>query len=257
MPLHTRGCSSQVVNVRGFRLLIDCAEGTQNKIRQQHLKLQGFEVICISHLHGDHFFGLPGLIATMHLCGRTTPLTIIGPKGIQEAVENINRYAGSHPNFAINFIEIDSNQCPEGDRLTVYENKKCRIYAIALRHTMPTYGYIVEEVPRYPEQQQQQYRYAYCCDTAPFDSLPDTLHDVNMLCIESTFAKDFEHIACEKLHCTAEQAATIAKQANAQKLLLSHFSARYKDCIQTVIDEAQSIYPTAIAAEDGGIYYVE
>ena len=96
MPTGVRRCAAQVLNVGGFKLLIDCAEGTQDRIRYNHLKLQSLGTVIISHLHGDHFFGLPGLLSTMHLCGRTEPMTIVAPKGAKEVIETTFELAGHH-----------------------------------------------------------------------------------------------------------------------------------------------------------------
>ena len=252
IPTLARHCSAQVVNIRGFRILLDCGEGTQNQVRAYHQRIQSMSVVCISHLHGDHFFGLPGLLSTMHMCGRTEPITIIGPKGISEAIDTINRFSGSHLDFPVNYIELTADECSTSP-LHVYENKRCNISAFALRHSVETFGYIVEEVPHGSRPPR---RYAYCSDTGAFDELADLVHGVNLLCLESTFANDFESIAIEKQHCTSAQAATIASRAEVKQLLLTHFSARYKE-IDKLLAEASAIFPNTIPAADGQRYGVE
>ena len=253
IPTHARHCSAQVVNVRGFRMLIDCGEGTQDQIRHCHQRLQAIELICISHLHGDHFFGLPGLLSTMHICGRKTPVNIVGPKGIRDVLEAVTSASNSHIEFPINYHELRHPALDDGGSEMVFDGAKCSVHAIALRHSVDTFGYIVEEKPH---GQRAPRRYAYCCDTGYFDGLADRVRDVNLLCMESTFANDFAAVAADKLHSTAAQAATVARDANAHELLLTHFSNRYKS-LSIFLDEATPIFPSTRTAEDCQSYGVE
>ena len=136
-PTGTRNCSAQALNFHGSKLLIDCAEGTQNRIRRHRLKLQSFETILISHLHGDHFFGLPGLLSTMHLCGRTEPVCIVAPQGARECIETLFQLTGNHISFAIDWREM---AFAEGEQ-TVLEHRRYTVVAFPLDHTVPAYGF--------------------------------------------------------------------------------------------------------------------
>lgn len=242
IPTLSRHCSAQVVNVNGCRILLDCGEGTQNQLRAYHQKMQSLTLVCISHLHGDHFFGLPGLLTTLHLCGRKEPLDIVAPQGVCEAIEPLLRISGSNIDYDVRYHEISGDDCR-----VVFENNKCRIHAFPLLHSVPTYGYVIEEKPRGNNPTR---RYAYCCDTGYTSSFLPYIEGVNLLCMDCTFAEDFTSIANQKLHCTASQAASLAAKAHVRQLLLTHFSARYKD-LQLLLDQASTIFPNCLLASDG------
>lgn len=248
LPTVARHCSAQVININGFRMLFDCGENTQTQIRVYHQKMQALGTIFITHLHGDHFFGLPGLVSSMHLCGRKEGIDVFGPKGLQEALDTMLRISGSHVEYEIRYHELTHL---EGS-LLVFENQRCRVYAFPLHHSVPTYGYLVEENPR---GQNPSRRYAYCSDTGYFEDIVPYIEQVDLLCVESTFDKAFQSVADEKLHLTAGQAARLAQKANVGELILTHISARYKDA-QVLLDEAAAIFPNTHIAEDGGRYEV-
>ena len=250
LPTTSRHCSAQVVNINGFRILLDCGENTQTQIRVYHQKLQSISAIFITHLHGDHFFGLPGLISSMHLCGRTAPIHIFAPQGIEEALSLILQVSGSHIDFEVHYHELTHT---EGS-LAIFENNYCRIHAFPLVHSVPTYGYLIEEKPRGKNPARS---YAYCSDTAYTETILPYIDHVNLLCLESTFNSAFTSVANEKLHCTAAQAATMALKAHAGSLLLTHISARYKEP-EILLSEARAIFPNTVIASDGsqhGINY--
>lgn len=285
LPTLARHCSAQAVNVEGFRMLIDCGEATQNQIRCFHQKMQSFSTIFISHLHGDHLFGLPGLLSSMHLCGRTEPVTVYAPKGIKAALNILFDISSTRLQYNLTIIEMEH----EGAK-TIFENAKCKVIAFPLPHSVPTYGFRIEEHPPLPNLRKDirnKYQltpiecqniklgadyvtldglvipnseitlpprkaatYAYCCDTAYTEEILPFIEGVDMLCMESTFENTHKDLAEEKLHCTAEQAASLAAKAHAGKLLLTHFSARYKE-MDTLFQEASNIFPNTILAEDG------
>lgn len=291
IPTHGRNCSSQVVTIGSSHMLLDCGESTQNYLRKYHQRLQSFSTIFISHLHGDHFFGLPGLLSTMHLCGRTEPVTVFAPRGLKSVIDLLFSVSGTELRFGLNIIELDSDE-PQ----TIYHGKNFKVTAIPLNHSVPTYGYIFEEenllpnirkgmivkyqlttddcqrlkrgedinlpdgtvLPNdeltYPPRKPRSY--AYCCDTAYFDMLPQWVKGVNLLCIESTFDNAFIDMAEKCLHCTAAQAASVAAQAEVDSLLLTHFSARYKE-LDSLLEEARSVFPNVQPAVDGGIYQID
>lgn len=248
LPTCARHCSAQVVNINGFRILLDCGEGTQTQVRVYRQRLQSLSTICITHLHGDHLFGLPGLVSSMHLCGRTEPVDIFAPAGIRAAMETLLSTAGSHLDFEIHYHELTHTEgC-----LCLFENSRCRIHAFPLVHSVPTYGYLIEEIPRGKNPTR---RYAYCTDTAYTEKILPHIQNVNLLCVESTFNNAFASVAAEKLHCTASQAATLALKSGAKQLLLTHISARFKDPAP-LIEEACSIFSNTLVATDGTAYEV-
>ena len=248
LPTVARHCSGQMVNVNGFRILLDCGENTQTQINIYRQRLQSFTHICITHLHGDHFFGLPGLVSSMHLCGRKTPLDIYAPAGIAHAMTTLMEVSGSHIDFDIRYHELTHT---EGCILQ-FENDLCRIHAFPLIHSVPTYGYLIEEKPRGKNPVR---RYAYCTDTAYTETILPYIQGVNLLCLESTFNNAVAPIAAEKLHCTTSQAATLALKAEAKQLLLTHISARYKEP-ELLLAEATAIFPNTLLAADGAQFEV-
>ena len=255
LPTGSRHCSGQVVNIGGFRFLLDCGEATQTQIRVYRQRLQSIGHIFLTHLHGDHFFGLPGLVSTMHLCGRTEPLDIYAPAGVQVAMETFLSAAGSHIGYEIRYHELDF---AEGCRL-IFENRHCRISAFPLVHSVPTYGYVIDQMPREPGlpgiTPPAPLRYAYCTDTAYTETILPFIAGANLLCMESTFDDAFASVAAEKLHSTSRQAATLALKAGVGQLMLTHISARFKDTTQ-LLAQAQEVFPNTLLAADGERYEV-
>ena len=249
LPTGSRHCSGQVVNINGFRLLLDCGEATQTQIRMYHQKLQSLGRIFLTHLHGDHFFGLPGLVSSMHLCGRTEPLDIYAPAGIQMAMDTFLAAAGSHIGYEIRYHELTHIEGCE----TLFENNRCRVSAFPLVHSVPTYGYVIDEMPRGSNPPR---RYAYCTDTAYTEAILPYIHGANLLCVESTFDDAFASIAAEKLHSTSRQAATLALKAEAKQLMLTHISARFKDP-SLLLSQALEVFPDTILAADGERFEIQ
>lgn len=248
VPTMARHCSGQVVNLNGFRMLLDCGENTQTQVRVCHEKMQSLATIFITHLHGDHFFGLPGLLSSMHLCGRTEPVDIFAPAGAKSIMEMLLQVSGSHLAFEMRFHELSHL---EGQQ-PVFENERCRVWAFPLVHSLPTYGYRIEEKPRGASPVRS---YAYCTDTVCTETFLPFIRRVNLLCLESTFDNAFAGIAAEKLHCTAAQAAALALKAEAKALLLTHISARYKSP-DHLLAEARAVFPNTQIAADGERYGV-
>lgn len=250
LPTGNRRCSAQVLNIRGFKLLIDCAEGTQDRIRQSHIKLQSLNTIIISHLHGDHFFGLQGLLSTMHLCGRTEPVTIIAPLGAREVIETTFRLTGNHVEFPLEWHEMDF--C-EGEQ-RVFENKFCSIDAFPIPHSVPTYGFRISEVPRQQNSLQSTAHtpltYSYCCDTAYDENIIPHIQNSDLLCLECTFANELAELADQRKHLTAGQAGRLAKAANVRQLLLTHISARYREP-DILLQQSSAEFENCIIATDG------
>ena len=289
-PTSSRHCSAQLLNIGGSRILIDCGESTQNQFRLFHQRYQSIKAIFISHLHGDHFFGLPGLISTMHLSGRTEPLTVYAPKGARNALEILFRVSDTNVGYPLHIIEIETDK-----PAIIHIGKGFTVTAFPLHHSMPTYGFIFEEdapllnlKPKVREEYKlsneacyrvkQGYdyvmgdgtvipnseltlpprlprRYAYCCDTAFDESIIPIVAGVDLLCMESTFASELAAMAEERCHCTARQAATIAAQAGVDHLLLTHFSARYRQT-DPLLDEARAVFANTLCAFDGFQYEI-
>ncbi|MCQ2297640.1 MAG: ribonuclease Z [Bacteroidales bacterium] len=240
LPAKGRHCSAQVVAVDGRRFLLDCGEGAQTQLRIAHQKLQSLNHIFISHLHGDHLFGLPGLLSTMHMCGRKDPVDIYAPAGLKPALDLLFEVSGSHIDFEMRHHELASDQ-PE----VLIEDAKLRVTAFPLSHSVPAYGYHFQELSlRHPNS------YAYCCDTGYTEQFLPVVKGVDLLCLESTFMSDYEPVAVEKGHLTAPQAATLALKAEARQLMLTHFSARYSD-IEPLLAEARQVFPNTIPAIEG------
>ena len=242
LPIGARRCSAQVLNVGGFKVLIDCAEGTQDRIRYNHLKLQSIGTIVISHLHGDHFFGLPGLLSTMHLCGRTEPVTIVAPKGAKAVIDTTFELTGNHVGFPLEWTEMDF---ADGEQ-RVFENTKCTVDAFPIVHSVPTYGFRFTEVPRGAHEPRV---YAYCCDTAYTEDILSHIAGVDLLCLECTFADGMEQLAAERKHLTAGQAGRLARLAGASRLLLTHISARYREP-EPIMGQACAEFENSILAAD-------
>lgn len=243
LPTGVRRCSGQVMNINGFKLLIDCAEGTQDRIRYTHLKLQSIGTIIISHLHGDHFFGLPGLLSTMHLCGRTEAITIVAPEGAREVIETTFRLTGNHIEYPIEWVEMDFS---DGEQRVV-ENKKCTVDAFRIVHTVPTYGFRISEIPRSTHAPRV---YAYCCDTAYTETLVPHVQGVDLLCLECTFGNELADLAEQRQHLTAGQAGRLARLADVKQLLLSHISARYREP-EILLQQAKEEFANCLLATDG------
>ena len=277
--------SSQILNIKGNNLLIDCGEGTQIQIRRCGVKFSSIENIFISHLHGDHFFGLPGLISTFRLMGRTKMLNIFGPNGIKDVINLILKLGNSWIDFQINYIELEE-KTPQ----KILENDLFSVSTIPLKHRIYTNGFMFTEKVRrkklkldkikklnideslynniamgkdvvlydgtiinnkvitYPKE--KDIVYSYCSDTAYSDKVIDIVKDSNALYHESTFLEKHNNLAKKTKHSTAAQAAMVAKKANCKQLILGHFSSRYKNLKDFEI-EAKTIFENVVLAEDG------
>jgi ribonuclease Z len=280
--------TSQLLEMKGRMFLIDCGEGTQVQLRKHKLKFSRINHIFISHLHGDHFYGLIGLISTFALLGRKTDLHVYGPKGIKEVTLLQLKLSNSWTSYNLYFHELESEES-----VVVFEDEKVRVSTIPLRHRVYTNGYLFEEksgerklnieaVENY-EIDPSYYRkikwggditledgrvipnedltfdplpaksYAFCSDTVYNEGVLPIINNVDVLYHESTFLEvDVQY--CEKtMHCTAIQAATIAQKANAGQLILGHYSTRYGS-IEPFKEEARTIFPNTELADDGKVF---
>lgn len=284
-PAHRRHHTSQLVNVEGKYYLIDCGEATQLQLKRYKLRAQRINNIFISHLHGDHYLGLMGLLSSMHLMGRNKPLNLYGPKGLSEIITLQLKYSDTVFNYEINFVEVNT----EVNQL-IHEDELVSIYSIPLNHRIPCSGFLIEEKPKnrrikresipedfsirniirlkkgddiYSEEgkllyknedltlpPRQSFKYAYCSDTKYDESIIPIIEGSDMLYHESTFLEEHIDRASTTYHSTAKEAATIAQKAGVGKLLLGHFSARYKE-LDPIQEEAREVFPESYLAIEG------
>lgn len=277
--------TSQVLEIKNHLFLIDCGEGTQVRLRKQKVRFSKINHIFISHLHGDHFFGLPGLVATFRLLGRVNPLHIYGPKGIKEAVTLLLKLGDSWTNYPLHFHEL-SSQAPE----VVFEDKKVTVTTIPLDHRVYTNGFLFREKVGSRKLEAQAVEahgidscyfqnikdgkdapnkageiipnaqlssdpkptksYAFCSDTAYFPKIIAQIKEVTVLYHESTFLESESDLATKTKHSTASQAAKIAESAGVKSLILGHYSTRY-DGLQPFKEEAEVYFKPVLLADDG------
>ena len=277
--------TAQVLEIRNRIFLIDCAEGTQVQLRKNNIKFSKINHIFISHLHGDHFFGLVGLVSTFMLLNRTTDLHIYGPKGIKEILFLQFKYASSYPNFGLFFHELISTETQ-----VIYEDNKVLVQTIPLKHRVYTNGFLFTEKigdrKLNPEAVSEHKidtcyfqnikngkditlddgtiianqklsfdpiapkSYAFCSDTAYNEDIIPLIKNADVLYHEATFLESEEDKSKKTMHSTAKQAATIAKKANVKQLILGHFSTRY-DSISHFRTEAKTIFENVELADDG------
>ena len=270
--------TAQFLEMEERCFLIDCGEGTQVQLRKAKAKFSKINHIFISHLHGDHVFGLPGLISSFRLLGRETPLHVYGPKGIKEMMETIFRITETHQGFEVVFHELSSKKSEK-----VFEDNRVEVFTIPLDHRIYCNGYLFKEKPKerhlnmqeiskYPEIEICDYHnlkrgkniqlsdgyilknenltkpaepsvsYAFCSDTRYFESIIPIIKNVDVLYHEATFLHDLKKMADYTGHTTALEAAKIARKANVKKLILGHFSNRYND-LSVFLNEACEIFP--------------
>lgn len=270
--------TSQFLEMEERCFLIDCGEGTQVQLRKAKAKFSKINHIFISHLHGDHSYGLPGLISSFRLLGRETPLHIYGPKGIKEMIETIFKFSEARSNFDLVFHELSSKKSEK-----IFEDSRIEIFTIPLNHRIYCNGYLfkekpkerrlnMEEIGKYPEIETCDYAkikkgesvvlsdgyllknekitldpypsvsYAFCSDTRYKEDIVPIIKQVDVLYHEATFLHNLKEMADYTGHTTAQEAAKIAQLANVKKLILGHFSNRY-DNYQVFLDEARPIFP--------------
>ncbi len=280
--------TSQVLEIKNQMFLIDCGEGTQVQLRKAKVKFSRINHIFISHLHGDHFFGLPGLISTFRLLGREKELHIYGPKGIKEAITLFLKLGDSWTNYPLIFHELTSKVSE-----LIYEDEKVSVSTVPLTHRVYTNGFLFQEKPnprtldvkavakfKIDKSQFNNIKngkdvvledgtvvankkltldppepksYAFCSDTQYNEAIVPLIKDATALYHESTFLESELHLCQKTKHSTAKQAASIAKQANVGSLILGHYSTRYKT-IALFQEEAQKVFANIELADDGKVF---
>ena len=249
MPISDRNPSAQALNVHGRLFLIDCGEGTQQQIRRMHLSFLKVEAVFISHIHGDHMFGIFGLLSTMAMYGRTAELHLYAPQSFGPVLKFYLSYFGEGMNYEIVFHPL-TMKAPE----VVHGKSFLSVTAFPLRHKIECYGFRFDEIltPRAAAKRAPR-SYAYCSDTMPFPELPEWVKGVDMLYHESTYPEEMADKAAARFHSTATQAARCALEAGVGKLLLGHYSSRVRD-YSIYEQEAKAIFPESHAAQDGEVF---
>jgi ribonuclease Z len=291
LPTSKRFPTAHLLNVNERFFLIDCGEGTQMQLRKYRVRLGKINHILISHLHGDHTFGLFGLLSSFNLLGREETLHIHGPDMLEEMLLDHMRYYQGDLGYDLAFHHI---QCRRS--ALVYEDKNLEIWSLPMIHRIPTCGFLFREKPRernilkekiahygIPIKQIVEIKkgadlvlpdgnvipneeltlppakpraYAYCSDTRPNPDIVPLIREVDMLYHESTFLEEDAKLAHETFHSTARQAAELARSAGAGKLLIGHFSSRYKH-ISDFESEAKQVFPDTVAVNDGDVFEVD
>lgn len=257
VPTPERNASGQLVSLGKQKLLIDCSEGTLVNMRKSGINPMQIDYVFISHLHGDHYFGLPGLITGMHLMGRKTKLHVAGPPGLYEIISMQLKASETELRYELVF----STLTPEQPGL-VAEGEGFRVFSFPLKHRIPVWGFLIKV--HYPSRtghiansgQENASNavvtksYAYCTDTLFCPQQATLIQGVDVLYHEATFLSSHQKEARTTFHATAAEAAEMAVLSGARKLMLGHFSGRYPD-VQVFLDEAKEIFPNTVLAQDG------
>ena len=251
MPISDRNPSAQVLSVHGRLFLIDCGEGTQQQLRRHKLSFLKIEAVFLSHLHGDHVFGIFGLLSTMAMLGRTQELHIYAPRAFGDVLRFFLSAFGDGIAYEIIHHPLEM-QAPE----VVHTSRYVEVRAFPLRHKIECYGFRFDElVPkRRPANEPFRTRsYAYCSDTMPFPELAEWVKGVDVLYHESTYPAEMADKAAARFHSTSLQAAECARDAGVGRLLLGHYSSRVRD-LSVYAREAQAVFPDTVAADDGDTF---
>ncbi|MEM8564857.1 MAG: ribonuclease Z [Bacteroidota bacterium] len=284
-PAYGRHHTAQVLGTQKHQFLIDCGEGTQERLKLFGISPLKIHHAFISHLHGDHYLGLMGLIYTMHLMGRTQELNVYGQRGLEEIIITQLRYSDSVLKYDIIFHELE----PTEQRL-IFEDKYIEVHSFPLYHRIPCCGFLFREKPKsirlnkeklpkdisltaigqlkrgedvtddhgqvlYSNEDltlppRRSCSYAFCSDTLYNETIIPIIKEVDLLYHETTFVKEMKQWAELTNHSTTVEAATIAGQANVKKLVIGHYSARYKE-LDIFLDEAREVFPNTVLAIEG------
>ena len=250
VPFSDRNPSAQALTVHGRLYLLDCGEGTQQRIRQEHLSFVKIAAVFISHIHGDHVFGLYGLLSTMSLYHRLEPLQVYGPEALGPVIDFFLSTFGEDLGYEIRFTPISCTEPQE-----IYSDGFIRVQAFPLNHKVPCYGYLCREDVGLRRNPWKPRSYAYCSDTAPFPELASWVKGVDILYHEATYPQEYADKARQYFHSTSLDAARCASEARAGKLLIGHYTSRVRD-ISIFQDEARTIFPDTVAANDGDIFEI-
>lgn len=288
MPTSQRFPTSQVVRFNEQLFLVDCGEGTQIQLRKYRFKIGKINHIFISHLHGDHIYGLPGLISSLALFGKKGELHIYAHSDLQLMMEGMMKFMNEITDLKVKYHPLNFKRSS-----LLFEDKKIRITSFPLKHRIPCCGFLFQELVtelHLDKQALAQYEipvsqrlnikngadlilpdgtivpndkltltplqprsYAFCTDTLFRKNIVPVIEGVNLLYHEATFAGDLAELAKKTYHSTSLQAAVIGSLARVKKLVLGHFSSRYKS-VDSLVDEARTIFPETVAASDGDCF---
>ncbi len=292
LPTFSRNPTSQYIICNNRHILIDCGEGTQIQMRKFGVKFQRITHILISHLHGDHFFGLVGLLSTMHLLGRDQGIKIYGPEGLEQIIRSQLEIGGAKLDFSIEFKTLDGKSAG-----LLFEDKLIEIYSFPLKHRIPTNGFLIKEkekerillgelfkqdklsialIPffkrgedvvdeltgkvylhkKYTLNPKKTFSYAYCSDTMYYEKVVPYIENSTVLYHEATFLEKDRSRAKATYHSTAIDAAKIAEKAKVDRLLLGHLSARFENGLEHE-KEAKTIFEAVEVVEDGNVYEIK
>ena len=289
LPTSKKFPSAHVINIHERFFLIDCGEGTQIQLRKFKISFSKINHIFITHLHGDHFFGIWGVVSTFNLLGRKNDLHIYSPGNLEKKVYSVINKLDI--GFDIFFHRLEHN-----NKKVIYETKSIEVSAFPLDHRIETYGYLLKEKPKernikkeavakynlgikdilsikqgndFITEEGKQIKnsklsippyksrsYAYCSDTNYTEDIIPYIKEVDILYHEATFAKDLQETADITKHSSSEDAGTIALKANVKKLLIGHFSTRYKNT-DVILNEAKKIFLNTHAVNDGDIFNID
>jgi ribonuclease Z len=285
LPTSKRNLTAHVLNVYERYFLIDCGEGTQSQLRKNRIPFGRINHIFISHIHGDHFYGLFGLLSSFNLLKREKDLHIYAHSSLKKGIKYIMKHYEGQFSYKIYFHDLKTDKVEK-----IYEDEYVEVMSLPLIHKIPVAGFLFREKPRLPNIKKsyvkhyqipiknihqikmgedyqtedgkiipnseltympyKQRSYAFCTDTAYNEFIIPWIENVDLLYHEATFKEEHRDQAENTYHSTAKQAASIARKANVKKLIIGHFSARYKS-IEDLVTEATSIFPNTVAAEDG------
>ena len=291
LPKPDRFTTAHVLNAHERFYLIDCGEGTQIQLRRYKIRFSKIHHIFISHLHGDHFFGLFGLLSSFNLMGRKVPLNLYGPEKLKNILDAVYGNMGEKMNYSINFSQLNWQ-----DKQLLLETEKIKVYSFPLDHKIQSCGFLFKEkkqarnliktakedydlgikeiiqlkngedvkrdtgdILSYKLLTNKSFTprsYAYVSDTRYYEPLVDHIRDVDLLYHEATYLEEMSSQAQLTGHSTSMEAARIAKMAKVKKLVIGHFSTRYKSTAP-LLEEAQNIFPNTFAAADGMSFDVE
>ena len=290
LPTLRHYASSQIVELRDKLFLVDCGEGTQMQLRKARVRFPKVGHVFISHLHGDHCFGLIGMISTFGLLGRTAPLHVFANESLEPLLNQLLRAFCRDLGYEVVFHPIDASR-----QAVIYEDRSLTVETIPLNHRMPTCGFLFREKPTLPHIRRDMIdfyqiptsqilnikagqdwvtpdgetvpnsrlvtpaepvrAYAYCSDTAYLPDLHERLQGVTTLYHESTYGEDNLAMAQKYCHSTARQAALVAREAGVGQLLLGHYSSRYDD-EQVLLDEARQVFPNSHLTDELAVFDV-
>lgn len=290
LPTLHHNASAQVVEIRGKLFLVDCGEGTQVQLRRSRLRFTKISAVFITHLHGDHCFGLIGMLSTFGLLGRTARLAIYAPAALEDMLKQQMQLFCHDFDYEVDFHAVDTSQ-----QQVIYEDRSLTVESIPLEHRMPCCGYLFREKPSLPhirrdmidfyqiptsqinnikagadwttpdgevvknerlvEPADPTRSYAYCSDTRYIPTLPSRIKGVSTLYHESTYGEDNLLMAQKYYHSTARQAAMVAREAGVGQLLLGHYSSRYED-EQVLLREAREVFENTHLTDENAVFDV-